>query len=87
MSSLHTLHLLSAQESKDLLPSCPASAQEEQTHSIVQQPVTSVSSSGQTEAVVLRYAAHVNGCSVAKTVADILQDGSNDCASFPLRGR
>ncbi|XP_042694202.1 la-related protein 4 isoform X1 [Centrocercus urophasianus] len=40
-------------ESKDLLPSCPASAQEEQMHSIVQQPVTSVSSSGQTEAVVL----------------------------------
>uniref|UniRef100_A0A8C3M5R0 La ribonucleoprotein 4 n=1 Tax=Chrysolophus pictus TaxID=9089 RepID=A0A8C3M5R0_CHRPC len=40
-------------ESKDLLPSCPASAQEEQTHSIVQQPVTSVSSSGQTETVVL----------------------------------
>ncbi|XP_050770066.1 la-related protein 4 isoform X8 [Gymnogyps californianus] len=40
-------------ESKDLLPSCPAPAQEEQTHSTVQQPVTSVSSPSQTEAVVL----------------------------------
>lgn len=58
--SPHILHLLSAQESKDLLLSCPAPAQEEQTPSVVQQPVTSVSPSGQTEAVVLRYAAHVN---------------------------
>lgn len=40
-------------ESKDLLLSCPAPAQEEQTPSVVQQPVTSVSPSGQTEAVVL----------------------------------
>ncbi|OXB72378.1 UNVERIFIED_CONTAM: hypothetical protein H355_001696, partial [Colinus virginianus] len=47
-------------ESKDLLPSCPASAQEEQTPSVVQQPVTSMSPSGQTEAVALRYAAYNN---------------------------
>ncbi|XP_064354560.1 la-related protein 4 isoform X2 [Dromaius novaehollandiae] len=40
-------------ESKDLLSSCPASAQEEQMHSTVQQPVTSVSSPSRTEAVVL----------------------------------
>ncbi|XP_028941086.1 la-related protein 4 isoform X7 [Antrostomus carolinensis] len=40
-------------ESKDLLPSCPAPAQEEETPSTVQQPVTSVSSPSQTEAVVL----------------------------------
>lgn len=40
-------------ESKDLLPSSPAPAQEEETHSPVQQPVTSVSSPSQTEAVVL----------------------------------
>lgn len=40
-------------ESKDLLPSCPAPAQEEPTHSTVQQPVTSVSSPSQTEAVAL----------------------------------
>ncbi|XP_059688850.1 la-related protein 4 isoform X4 [Gavia stellata] len=40
-------------ESKDLLPSCPAPAQEEQTHSTVQEPVTSMSSPSETEAVVL----------------------------------
>ncbi|XP_062453164.1 la-related protein 4 isoform X1 [Rhea pennata] len=40
-------------ESKDLLSSCPTSAQEEQMHSTVQQPVTSVSSPSRTEAVVL----------------------------------
>ncbi|XP_068777377.1 la-related protein 4 isoform X2 [Struthio camelus] len=40
-------------ESKDVLSSCPASAQEEQMHSTVQQPVTSVSSPSRTEAVVL----------------------------------
>ncbi|XP_072703162.1 la-related protein 4 isoform X3 [Ciconia boyciana] len=40
-------------ESKDLLPSCPAPAQEEQTHSTVQEPVTSVSSPSETEAVVI----------------------------------
>ncbi|NXI59930.1 LARP4 protein, partial [Chloroceryle aenea] len=40
-------------ESKDVLPSCPAPAQEDQTHSTVPQPVTSVSSQSQTEAVVL----------------------------------
>lgn len=40
-------------------PSCPAPAQEEQTHSTVPQPVTSVSSPSQTEAVVLRYAGHL----------------------------
>uniref|UniRef100_A0A8B9MJI2 La ribonucleoprotein 4 n=1 Tax=Accipiter nisus TaxID=211598 RepID=A0A8B9MJI2_9AVES len=45
-------------ESKDLLPSCPAPAQEEQTHSTVQQPVTSVSSPSQTEAVVLSLEEH-----------------------------
>ncbi|KAM8794213.1 la-related protein 4 [Eudromia elegans] len=40
-------------ESKDLLSSCPAPAQEEQMHSPVQQPVASASSPSQTEAVVL----------------------------------
>uniref|UniRef100_A0A8C0B0Z4 La ribonucleoprotein 4 n=1 Tax=Buteo japonicus TaxID=224669 RepID=A0A8C0B0Z4_9AVES len=53
-------------ESKDLLPSCPAPAQEEQTHSTVQQPVTSVSSPSQTEAVVLRYADYLT-----KTLAGV----------------
>lgn len=60
-ASFHILQLmLSIQESKDLLPSCPAPAQEEQTHSTVQQPVTSVSSPSQTEAVVLRYADYLS---------------------------
>ncbi|NXH18721.1 LARP4 protein, partial [Bucco capensis] len=40
-------------ESKDLLPICPAPAQEEQMPSSVPQPGTSVSSPSQTEAVVL----------------------------------
>lgn len=57
----HILQLiLSVQESKELLSSCPTPAQEEQTHSTVQQPVTSASSSGQSEAVVLRYAVYLN---------------------------
>lgn len=52
--------MLSVQESKDLLLSCSAPAQEEQTHSTVQEPVTSVSSPSETEAVVLRYADYLN---------------------------
>ncbi|NXN96578.1 LARP4 protein, partial [Rhinopomastus cyanomelas] len=40
-------------DSKESLPSCPAPAQEEQTHSSVPQPVTNVSSPSQPEAVEL----------------------------------